>query len=148
MEVQQDVETLAAAPIDHALQQGEAALPVRERLQVRLEVPVVERQPDVVEAKVPEVREVLLGEVGVHVPVPEGVLGGLAEHLAERVADDVVDLRQPEHEVLDQHPVADADAPERYGPTVGADLSAGQLEEGERGGLISSIEHARTSDDG
>jgi hypothetical protein len=47
--------------------------------------------------------------------------------------------------VLDQHPVAEADAPERHGPVAGPDLAAMELEEGERGGVIRSIGHARTS---
>jgi hypothetical protein len=76
------------------------------------------------------------------------VLGSLAQHLVERAAHDVVDLGQAEHEMLDQHPVADADAPERHGPAAGPDLAAMELEEGERGEVIRSIGHARTSGSG
>ena len=115
VEIEQHPEALAPAPADDAVQAAEALFAPLARVRVGLEMAVAERQPHMVEAHRADASHVGLGQIVVHVGVPEGcgLLG--AEHLGEGLAHHVVHLRQADHEVFDQHPVAKADAAQRIG---------------------------------
>ena len=82
VEVDHGVDAIASARVDHPVQVAKAVRLDLERTVVVLEVPVVDGQPDAVQARVGEQADIGLGEERGQQPLEEHVVQVLAEDVA------------------------------------------------------------------
>src|ERR1035438_2181539 len=100
------------APSDHAVKLFKTLFTPLSWLCIGLEMPVAKRQSHMIKAQCPDASHVGFGEIAFHIGIPERRSLLRTEHLREGLAHYIVNLRQADHEMLNQHPVAKADAPQ------------------------------------
>ncbi len=110
VQIEDRVDAVARARVDHGVEQPEALLADLERCVVALEVPVVERDPNRVQAQIVQEGGIPIGEEHREEPIEEPLVALIAEHAAQRPALLRLGAGIPGDEVLHVHPAAEAES--------------------------------------
>src|ERR1035438_5328864 len=98
------------ATADHAVKLFKTLFTPLPWLGIGLEMPVAKRQSYMIKPQGPDASDVGFGEIVLHVGIPKRRSLLRPEPLREGRAHYIVNLRQADHEMLNQHPVAQSDA--------------------------------------
>ena len=118
VQVDDGVQAVARARVDHPVELVEPALDQLERTRVALEVPVVDRDAHAVHPGVGEELRVGVAEEHGEQSVEERVVEILSEHRQHVMAHERLVRGIAGDEVLHVHPAAEADAPQPHLVTV------------------------------